>query len=36
VFDASGIAPDNQEWVWWGARSYDRTEVFGAEAAAGC
>src|SRR4051795_3282303 len=36
VFDASGTAPDNQEWVWWGARSYGRTEVFRAEAAAGC
>src|SRR4051794_21598395 len=36
VSDASGTAPDNQEWVWWGARSYGRTEVFGPEAATGC
>jgi hypothetical protein len=28
VFDANGTPPNDQEWVWWGPRSYARTEQF--------
>jgi hypothetical protein len=26
VFDATGTPPNDQEWAWWGPRSYGRTE----------